>query len=111
MIPTRTVGVRAYAPTEDSHGARVDAWAPEVDAIVFGWGPAGKADGDDEGNRRVTVVELELLAPEPVGNDRARWRLPGVDGVFEQQGEPNNYGHGPWWESAGVVVTLRQLGG
>lgn len=110
MTAAQTLDVALYAPQRDSHGLR-DAWASPGAVTVDGWAPT-RNDQPIEGNRRPIETEREVypLDASGAGGPRARWTFP--DGVFEQIGHADDYGHGPWWAGgAAFVVYLRRVEG
>lgn len=102
----------AYAGQErNERGNLIDVWADPVGVPSF-WHTGPTHEPQIAGHERVRVdAKVYVSASLPVG-PRDKFILPGVDGDFEVEGEPENYEHGPFGFTPGVVVVnLRKVTG
>lgn len=102
------VPVEPWTPGSDSHGALTPAWGTPVAVEILGWGPS-LMDQPIEDNRRPVLADVTVYARTLATGPRDRWTLP--DGQFLQVGDPEDFGHGPWWAEAGYRVRLRKVTG
>lgn len=110
---TTIVGVSVYSPGElDAHGERVPVWAPLRDVVVD-WVAPWQTSEVPDGSRQSVVVGVQLGSREPVATarDRVVYPYPGGD-LYEVDGEPADWRHGPWLNpTAGVVTNCRRVEG
>lgn len=107
-----TVGHRVFTSgTPDAHGNVTKGWAEPVDVDVYGWHTGQSEEPQIEGHERLRV-DGQVLAPEswrPGSMDKVV--LPGVEGEFSIVGVPEDYNHGPFGFTPGVVVNLQRIDG
>lgn len=93
----------------DSHGNPVPSWEPPVDVAVYGWAVPASAEPKLAGRERVTVT-LELFAPpETPSQPLDRWAVSGE--LYDAVGEVEDYNHGPFGWTPGVVINLTRWEG
>ena len=93
----------------DAHGNPVDGFASPEDVQVYGWSVPQSDEPGVSGQDRV-IVDVKLFAPESVTvTHRDRFVLP--TGTYEVSGEVEDYNHGPFGWTPGVVVNLRRVEG
>lgn len=111
MKPVHTVQHAVYMPGKDSHGAPVDLWADPVPVAVYGWALAtsGGQDNFEQGRDQTTTL-LDLLVPPGVtGGHRDQWTILGQ--LFEQDGDLDDYNHGPFGYTPGGRIRLKKVKG
>lgn len=109
------VGVHTYSPgSSDGYGGTEDTYTPPVGETgvtqkVYGWSAPRSEEPKVAGHDRV-VVDVELLAP-PGFQVGAHDLVDLPDGVYEVVGQPEDYNHGPFGFTPGLVVNLRKVEG
>lgn len=106
-----TVQHLAYAGTaRNSRGNTVDVWASPVDVAAF-WHTGPTHEPQIAGHERVRVDAKVYVASSVTVSSKDKFVLPGR-GEFEVEGEPEDYDHGPFGFTPGVVVVnLRRVTG
>lgn len=95
----------------DDLGMPVDGWSPAVSVDSHGWWPPSAESANGDIGRRSITCDLVLLVPTgTVCGDRDRWTLPG-EGSLEQQGDDDDYNHGPFGAVVPQVVYLKRVAG
>lgn len=107
-----TVTREAYAPDgSDDFGLPVVAWSAPEQVKSHGWWQPTADDIKLYPGRRADVLARILLLPNgAVCADRDRWTLPG-DGTYSQDGEAQDYSHGPFGTVTPLVVYLSRTEG
>lgn len=112
MFPTPyTVQTSEFTKSgTDSHGNPVETWADPIEQRVYGWAAPNSVQPKYLGQER-TLVDVELYTPAGfTAGPRDRITLP--DGkTFEAIGYPEDYTHGPFNWSPGLVVNLLRVEG
>lgn len=109
------VGVHTYSTgADDGYGGTTDTYTPAVgepgvSQKVYGWSAPSSTEPKVAGHDRV-VVDVELLAP-PDFTVSAHDLVDLPDGVYEVVGQPEDYNHGPFGFTPGLVVNLRRVEG
>lgn len=94
----------------DSHGNPVQSWDNPQPQRVFGWAVANSAQPKYVGADR-TIVDVELYVPPGfTAGPRDRITVP-PGWLFEVVGYPEDYNHGPFNWSPGLVVNLVRVEG
>lgn len=111
-IPLRhsVVHVPAARPVDppewDPFGRPILAPPDERVVRVYGWAPAGFAEGLER-NAAAVSWDLDLLAPPDVigaTSERDQFRVLGH--LFDVDGRPADYSHGPHGQQPGGVIRL-----
>lgn len=101
---------RAVESTRDSHNNAVRTFAAPEDHKVYGWSAPSSSESNTPGQSNRVIHDLELLATEslPVtAHDRMT-----VDGnLYDVQGDPADFNHGPFDFRPGIVVKLKRVTG
>lgn len=108
------VGVHTYSGgSHDGYGVPTPSWDPPLDEAgeerdVIGWGPRSSTEVEGVEPNRLVETDIDLLvplgfqiAPEDVVD------LP--EGQFQVQGQPMDYGYGPYGYNPGMVVRLKRV--
>ena len=97
------------AGTEDAHGNPTTGYGPSAEVRVYGWHTGQTTEPSLAGHDRVEL-EGQVFAPgsfRPGPLDLIV--LGGED--FEVVGHPEDYNHGPFGFTPGVVVNVRRVTG
>lgn len=108
-----TVGWRAYvAGAPDAHGNPTAGYDAEVPLEVLAVYPPGTTSTDEpEPGRDETTTDLIVLTYPGDVEVRARDRLV-IDGAeFEVDGDPSDWGRGPYGWRPGAQITLKRAEG
>jgi hypothetical protein len=115
MFPLRyEVGLHAYSTGGDGYSSAAvytpPRDSPGIAEKVYGWSVPSSTEPHGAGRDNLVVTDVELLAPPdfPVG-PYDLVDLP--DGQYEVIGQPQDYTHGPFAYTPGVVVKLRRVEG
>lgn len=105
----QTIGHKVWsAGSVDTHGNPVDTWAAAVDLAVYGYGPPAVRAETEPGGTQV-ISHLEVYGPSTPVDPRDRFVVDGI--LYEVAGESNDWDHGPFGYTPGVVVRLKRVEG
>ncbi|NIL86518.1 hypothetical protein RhoFasGS6_03922 [Rhodococcus fascians] len=100
----------AIDSARDAHNNAVRSYAAPTEHKVFGWSVPSSSEPSIPGQSNRVIHDLELLAPEGLpatAHDRMT-----VDGnLYDVQGDPADFNHGPFGFRPGIVVKLKRVTG
>lgn len=95
---------RWEATGTDAQGNDTGTWT-DISVLAYGWEITASTEEHDGHRARVTT-HARVYAPEAAIGDRDVVLLPGDDREWLVDGEPQDWGHGPFSWRPGVVIEL-----
>lgn len=116
LYPRHTIGVHTYSAGEsDGYGGTTPVYTPPLHQPgtphqVYGWVVPASSEPKTRGSTERVIVDVEVFAPAdlPIG-PYDLVDLP--DGQYWVIGQPEDYNHGPFGATPGLVVNLRRVEG
>lgn len=111
MFPTpHAVDILPHSDAaEDDYGNPVETYGAPVAWSVYGWGPAGSREAN--GWQRQVTADLQVYGPRPPVAINPRDRLVVAGETYDIEGKVEDYNHGPFGFTPGVVVNLTKVTG
>lgn len=105
-----TIEHRRYVEgARNSRGNPTETWADPVSVDVYGWAQPTSSEPKIAGRDQV-IVDLEVYAPASFRP--GPYDLLAVDGAgYTVEGEPEDYNHGPFGFTPGVVINAKRAEG